>query len=179
MDNVFDMEDDGKGTNATTSRRTHRDANPESSLRASEANVPKDSGDEAVPDTIFTAEQASDFLSHDPHTGRIHRETLRHRQSTEVLWPHPAEAEALLAEHQANMARLFPFIVIRPDMTAAELRAQRPFLWKAVMMEACHLDGNRQIVLGNRLLKEISEAALTKPSKSVDLLQGLQILIAW
>lgn len=47
------------------------------------------------------------------------------------------------------------------------------------MMEACHLDGPRQIALGNQLLRDITEAAFTKPQKSIDLLQGLQVLISW
>lgn len=106
-------------------------------------------------------------------------ESLRPRQPKELLWPHPQEAEVLLQEYQTQMAHLFPFIVIPQDVTAAELRVKRPFLWKAVMMEACHLDGSRQIVLGNQLLQEITEAAIIKPQKSIDLLQGLHILMAW
>jgi hypothetical protein len=77
------------------------------------------------------------------------------------------------------MEHLFPFVVIPPGTGCDQLRLQRPFLWKAIMMEACHLDGSRQIRLGNQLLKDISEAAYTKPQKNLDLLQGLQILISW
>ena len=47
------------------------------------------------------------------------------------------------------------------------------------MMEACLFDGPRQITLGNALLRDISEAAFTRPQKNLDLLQGLQLLIAW
>lgn len=46
------------------------------------------------------------------------------------------------------------------------------------MMEACHHDGARQIVLGNQLFKDVTEAAYTRPHKNLDLLQGLQLLIS-
>jgi hypothetical protein len=95
------------------------------------------------------------------------------------LWPTGPDADALLAEYRGmERLHLFPFVVVPAGLGSTHLRQQRPFLWKAVMMEACHLDGSRQIALGNQLLKDVSEAAYTKPQKSIDLLQGLQILIS-
>lgn len=94
------------------------------------------------------------------------------------VWPSGEDANTLLAEYR-RMEHLFPFVVIPPGLGCSQIRQQRPFLWKAIMMAACHLDGSRQIALGNQLLKDISEAAYTKPQKSIDLLQGLQILISW
>jgi hypothetical protein len=77
------------------------------------------------------------------------------------------------------MAHLFPFAIVPPHMSSAQIREQRPFLWKGIMVEACIFDGPRQIVLGNELLREVSEAAFVKPEKSIDLLHGLQLLVAW
>jgi hypothetical protein len=77
------------------------------------------------------------------------------------------------------MEHLFPFAIVPPDMASDQLRQQRPFLWKAVMMATFNLDGLRQITLGNQLLRDIAEAATMKPQKGIDLLQGLHILIAW
>lgn len=85
----------------------------------------------------------------------------------------------MLETYKANMAPLFPFVVVPPHMSSDQLRKQRPFLWKGVIMQACHLDCARQIALGQELLGDIAQAALTKPEKSLDLLQGLEILIAW
>lgn len=94
------------------------------------------------------------------------------------LWPAEPEAGAFLDEYRGReRLQLFPFVVIPPALGSVDLRQQRPFLWKAVMMEACHHDGARQIVLGNQLLKDVTEAAYTRPHKNIDLLQGLQILI--
>ncbi|KAK4242585.1 protein priB [Achaetomium macrosporum] len=94
-------------------------------------------------------------------------------------WPQGDEAEAMLDEYRNNMGHLFPFAVVPPYLSATQMREHRPFFWKAVMMMACLFDGPRQVALGNELLREISEAAFIKPQKNLDLLQGLQMLIAW
>ncbi|KAH8880399.1 hypothetical protein GQ53DRAFT_669908 [Thozetella sp. PMI_491] len=94
-------------------------------------------------------------------------------------WPEGEEAEAFLRLYKTNMTHLFPFAIVPPHMTAAQLRMQKPFFWKAVMMEACHMNGARQMTLGDELLKDIAVASITQPRKSLDLLQGLQVLLAW
>jgi hypothetical protein len=85
----------------------------------------------------------------------------------------------MLDEYRNNMGHLFPFAVVPPHLSSAQMREQKPFFWKAVMMTGCLFDGPRQVALGNELLREISEAAFMKPEKTIDLLQGLQMLIAW
>ncbi len=97
----------------------------------------------------------------------------------ESLWPLPAEAEQQVSQYMAHSMFLFPFIVLPPSTTEAQLRQYRPFLWKAIVMQSFHSDGARQMLLGNILAGELTEAAITKPQKTLDLLQGLQILLAW
>ncbi|KAK0623443.1 hypothetical protein B0T14DRAFT_516266 [Immersiella caudata] len=106
-----------------------------------------------------------------------HRKQSQSQQ--EVRWPDGEEAETLLVIYKENLAHLFPFAVVPPQLSSYELREKKPFFWKAVMMEAYLNDGARQIALGNELLRDISEAAILKPQKSLDLLQGLQVLISW
>ena len=101
------------------------------------------------------------------------------RPTSNEHWPEADEAESLLTEYKKNLAHLFPFVVVPPNTRAYELRRQKPFFWKAVMMEALHNDGARQIALGNELLREISEAAIVRPQRGLDLLQGLQVFISW
>ncbi|KAK4456185.1 hypothetical protein QBC34DRAFT_287132 [Podospora aff. communis PSN243] len=108
--------------------------------------------------------------------------TQQKRQSQnqqEVRWPEGEEAETLLTTYKDNLAHLFPFAVVPPHLSSYELREKKPFFWKAIMMEAYLNDGARQIALGNELLRDISEAAILRPQKSLDLLQGLQVLISW
>jgi hypothetical protein len=47
------------------------------------------------------------------------------------------------------------------------------------MMQTLCLDANRQIPLGNELLNDIVASSFVQPKKSFDLLQGLEILVAW
>ncbi|KAM7193295.1 hypothetical protein V8F20_008490 [Naviculisporaceae sp. PSN 640] len=96
-----------------------------------------------------------------------------------LLWPEDAEAEAMLTLYQAALSHQFPFTPIDPRLSSRELREKRPFLWKAAMMSAYHLDGPRQMALGDQLLKEIIEAAMVSAQKDLDLLQGLQLFICW
>ncbi|KAF5026062.1 hypothetical protein F66182_1854 [Fusarium sp. NRRL 66182] len=94
-------------------------------------------------------------------------------------WPTPREAELLLNGYRTIHSCLFPFVCVPGHMTALELREDRPFLWKAVMMVGCFLDGARQVKLGQELLAEIGRAAVVDGLSSLDLLNSLQMLIAW
>lgn len=100
------------------------------------------------------------------------------RPPWDSMWPMQGEAEAMLAEYRSKAARLFPFIVL-PEIKASELKEQRPFLWKAVMIVACFLDGARHDRLGEELINEIVTATMMKTERSLDILQGLQLLVAW
>ncbi|KAM0334122.1 hypothetical protein ACHAQA_001142 [Verticillium albo-atrum] len=100
-------------------------------------------------------------------------------RAREVTWPTGAQAEKDLRLFQQVMQPLYPFVITPPTMDAEQLASERPFLFKAVVVVASHYDAYRQLVLGDRLLTEVAQAALTKPQKSLDLLQGLQLLIAW
>lgn len=94
-------------------------------------------------------------------------------------WPRGEEAERLLAEYREHMEPIFPFIVIPRHMNSERLRRERPYLWKAAMMQTLCLDASRQIPLGNELLSDIVTSSFLQPKKSFDLLQGLEILVAW
>lgn len=102
-----------------------------------------------------------------------------HQSQQGDLWPEGDEAEELLCEYRSHMGHLFPFAVVPPTTLAAALQKQKPFLWKAFMVEAYHHDGLRQIALGEKLLQDISEAAFMRSQSSLDLLQGTQVLVAW
>lgn len=94
-------------------------------------------------------------------------------------WPTPHEAELLLANYRNIHACLFPFARVPEHLTALEVRENRPFMWKAIMMVGCFLDGARQVKLGEELLAEIGRAAVVDGLRSLDLLHGLQMLVAW
>lgn len=85
----------------------------------------------------------------------------------------------MLEWYKETMAPLFPFIVVPPHMSSAELRRQRPFLWKAMVMAACFYDAPKQLLLGKALLCDIGQAAFGRPQAKLDLLQGVEMLVTW
>lgn len=97
----------------------------------------------------------------------------------DVEWPSGSEAEQLLQMFRDVMVPLYPFVIPPPDLTASQLAAQHPFLFKGIVVATYYVDAFRQIVLGDRLLTEISQAAITRPQNSLDVLQSLQLLIPW
>ncbi|KAK2013239.1 hypothetical protein LZ32DRAFT_530761 [Colletotrichum eremochloae] len=97
----------------------------------------------------------------------------------ESPWPLNNEQSIMLRTFVDDLQPLYPFVIVPPNMGPAQLAAERPYLWKGIQMTACHLDAAKQVRLGNELLQDIVQAAFTKPVKSLDVLQGLQLLIAW
>lgn len=126
-------------------------------------------------DHLFPSEQDTSSSSW-PSKETVASSRLRHAWNS--LWPLPDEAETMLVMYHEKVERLFPFVIV-PEMKAAELKEKRPFLWKAVMMVACFLDGARHDRLGEELLAVIGKAAVVDGDKSLDLLQALQLLVAW
>jgi hypothetical protein len=97
----------------------------------------------------------------------------------EDIWPTGAEAQLLLEKYQTKFMHLFPFVVVPDGPSSEQLRAERPFMWKAVMLQACDIDAQRQANLGLQMLNDLTVGAFTKPAQSVDVLQGLLLYLAW
>ncbi|KAL7950482.1 hypothetical protein V8C42DRAFT_306649 [Trichoderma barbatum] len=95
------------------------------------------------------------------------------------LWPAAAEAETLLLQYQDTHEPLSPFVIVPKHLTAAELYRQRPFLWRVVMMVGCFTDGPRQHQLGKEVLAELGRMAVMDGSRSLEMLQGLLLIIGW
>ncbi|KZL65097.1 tRNA processing endoribonuclease [Colletotrichum tofieldiae] len=135
-------------------------------------------GDGAGAGASDTSPAPSSSTADDHHTVSSHGR----RQSDvpgESPWPLNNEQSILLKTFVDDLQPLYPFVVVPPNMSPAQLAAERPYLWKGIQMTACHLDATKQVTLGNELLQDIVQAAFTKPVKSLDVLQGLQLLIAW
>ncbi|OAA69434.1 Zn(2)-C6 fungal-type DNA-binding domain protein [Cordyceps fumosorosea ARSEF 2679] len=100
-------------------------------------------------------------------------------QHMDSIWPLPEDAAALLQDYHELWADTFPFIVVPRDMTSEDLRDKRPFLWKGMMLTASFFDAARQTRLGAELLGDMARAAVVEGVKTLDLLQGMQLLVAW
>ncbi|KAJ6016076.1 hypothetical protein N7540_010667 [Penicillium herquei] len=88
------------------------------------------------------------------------------------------EGEALLEIFRTRMVPLFPFIVVPPHITAAQLRREKPFLYLNIAMIACQ-DGPRQRIMVKTIKKYISEHIVAYGEHSLDILQGLLAHVAW
>ncbi|KAK4650112.1 hypothetical protein QC762_702210 [Podospora pseudocomata] len=116
-----------------------------------------------------------------------HPSPMASSNASDSIWPEGQEAEDLLQEYRSHMQHLYPFALVPPNLSAHQMKEQRPFFWKGVMVEACHHDGRRQMALGDQLLRDISVAAFQQSSQKgqpslgagLDLLQGAQVLLAW
>lgn len=95
------------------------------------------------------------------------------------VWPLPTEGELLLMAYREMFAHLFPFILIPRELSSADLRIQRPFLWKAVMVSACIFDATRQVKMGEELLQDIGKATMVDGARSLDMLQAVEMVIVW
>jgi hypothetical protein len=97
----------------------------------------------------------------------------------EQALPSENEAELMLDMFRRHMAPQFPFVVIPLDMTAATLKQKKPFLHLTVMMVSLQGAASRQLALGIRVKEHLSNAMIMRTEKSLDLLQGLLVCMAW
>lgn len=95
------------------------------------------------------------------------------------LDPLDSEACQLLDHYRVQMMPYFPFVVIPEGVDVHALRSAKPFLFKAIITSASYSNLTRQIALGKEVVAYFSEHLLLKGEKSLDLLQGLLIFIAW
>ncbi|PMD37794.1 hypothetical protein L207DRAFT_532050 [Hyaloscypha variabilis F] len=97
----------------------------------------------------------------------------------EEVLPIEDEAELLFDMFRRYMAPQFPFVVIPFDMTAVALRQKKPFLHLVIMMVSFQGEASRQLALGIKVKEYISNAIIMRSEKSLDLLQGLLVAVAW
>lgn len=80
--------------------------------------------------------------------------------------------------YREEMAPYFPFVFI-PDVSPAKFYAEKPFLFKAMVMVSSYRNRPFQNQLGSQITEEAGKRLLVDGERSLDLLQGLLIHIAW
>ncbi|KAI1628076.1 hypothetical protein EDD37DRAFT_290559 [Exophiala viscosa] len=91
----------------------------------------------------------------------------------------PAIEERLFSDFRTYMNGYFPYVIIPPQVSSASVREEKPFLFRTCIAVACHVDPPVQRQLGEELFRHIGESMLLKAEKSLDLLQGILVLISW
>jgi hypothetical protein len=89
------------------------------------------------------------------------------------------EANHLIEVFKFQMSPQFPFVIIPLHLRARELRHEMPFLCRAVMVVASCKRVARQAVLRKEMMREICERVFMESEKSLELLQGLLVFVAW
>lgn len=93
-----------------------------------------------------------------------------------LTWP---QAERILAIYRDICLYNFPFVWIPGHMTAQELCESKPCLFRAVMLSSAPLPVARLKKMKRNVIAYISQHMLVEEERSLDVLQGLLIVIAW
>lgn len=89
------------------------------------------------------------------------------------------EANRLLSVYREQFAPRFPFIDIPDGLPAEDLRNQKPWLYRTIMMVAAQDNRSRQQELGEHIFSEMACAMLLRGEKSLDMLQSLCVCNLW
>ncbi|KAI9703448.1 MAG: hypothetical protein M1820_005921 [Bogoriella megaspora] len=92
--------------------------------------------------------------------------------------PTPLEAEQFLNVFRSSRSPLFPFVHIPNEKTAAELRAESPFLWLCIMyISMSRYD--QSIEASYKIRQLLCQTMIMYFDKKLDILQGLLVYIGW
>lgn len=89
-----------------------------------------------------------------------------------------SECQEYLDTYRYKMVPFFPVVVIGPNVTVNQLRADRPFLW-LVIRAICSKSSTRQRALWQEVRKELGRQMLIEGIKCLDLLLGTLVFASW
>ncbi|KAH8807601.1 hypothetical protein F5884DRAFT_857175 [Xylogone sp. PMI_703] len=88
-------------------------------------------------------------------------------------------AEELLRIYREEISVYFPFIIIPLQTSARSLEAQKPLLWKVIVIIAAIQSPLLQITLGKSVREEIITRLVVNSEDSFELLQALLLYTTW
>lgn len=93
--------------------------------------------------------------------------------------PPPASDEALLEVYRTQLQPRYPFVVVPPGVTAAQLQSTRPFVMAAIRMVASFSSLRSMRAQMCNLMKHIADHMLVRSERSMDLLLGIIVISGW
>ncbi|KAG5927639.1 hypothetical protein E4U42_002006 [Claviceps africana] len=93
--------------------------------------------------------------------------------------PPPDSDDVLLDLFRTQMQPVFPFVIIPPSVSALELHATKPFLMSAVRMVTSFRSFRSMSAQLYRLMSHIADHVLLRSARSLELLQGMLLIIGW
>jgi hypothetical protein len=100
-----------------------------------------------------------------------------HADPTDAL--SDVQADAYLDRFRSRIIPNFPFVPIGADCTARKLRVEKPALFRSIIMAASYHDTHQLLLIGEYLLGFFIDMILVRVEKSLDVLQGLMVYIAF
>lgn len=89
------------------------------------------------------------------------------------------EMEEAIDAWRPQLAAHYPFAAIADSQSTKMLMVEKPFFATAIAVAAVYGDLPRQLGLAEGFIKDVGHAMLVEGQKSLDLLQGILVLIAW
>ncbi|RYC59356.1 hypothetical protein CHU98_g6845 [Xylaria longipes] len=89
-----------------------------------------------------------------------------------------AEAEETLVFFRQHHLQFFPFVYLPPDMTAAQLQRDRPYLFLNIRAICCR-SPVKQAALSHQIREELAHRILVSCERNIDILLGALCLLGW
>jgi hypothetical protein len=94
--------------------------------------------------------------------------------------PPPSDTdENLLKVYRERFSPLFPFVVIDQNVTIDELAAKKPFLMSTIRMVTSSASARSVRLQMYQVMRQLTETMLMQSERSLDLIQGILVVIAW
>jgi hypothetical protein len=98
---------------------------------------------------------------------------------TSAFEPQPHQAEDCLEYFHSSMLTSFPFVYLRPDMTARQLREWYPFLWVNIMAVTSKHVTSQDFSITDSIKRFVAQKVVVDNEANLDLLLGLLVFICW
>ncbi|KAH8178088.1 Fungal transcriptional regulatory protein [Sarocladium implicatum] len=92
-----------------------------------------------------------------------------------LTWP---EASAILAIYRQKFMLLFPCVIVDGTVSAQQLLAERPFLFRAIMLAAAPISAARAKKMKRNVMAYLGHRLLVDEQRPLELLQGLLVLLS-
>ncbi|KAF5602985.1 uncharacterized protein FSUBG_7442 [Fusarium subglutinans] len=93
-----------------------------------------------------------------------------------LSWPQAAQVLSLFHEEFTSQ---FPFVTVGSHHTAESLHKSSPFLFRAIMIAAAPLSEAEVAKARRSILAYLSFRVMVEEDKTLDILQGVLVIIAW
>lgn len=90
----------------------------------------------------------------------------------------PLEKEQILERFKKDYLSHFPFMLIKPEVTAEEIQNTRPFLWLNIRA-ATEKSVAKMNQLGDRIREELARKVLVELERDLEPILGIMILLGW